>query len=1433
MRNRWKGCLGALLALFATATLASPLTSAEIPAPLKGWEAWVLHDADVRACPPDYDQADQRSCTWPSRLSLVLNHDGGSFVLAATGYRPDWLPLPGDDSHWPQDVRVDNVAAPVVPHGGTPALWLASGNHRIEGRFLWNQLPEQLATPPATGLISVDVNGTARGSILRDSAGNVWLGKAATVPVDVSDHLAIKVFRLIDDDIPQRMTVHVDLEVAGRSREALIGPALPKDFIPLALDSTLPARLDDDGRLHLQLRPGLWSLELTGRSPAPLNAFAFAAAADPWPAQEIWSLRTHNDLRLVEPAGAAAVDPRQTRMPDGWRSLPAFAMAAGTKLELVEKQRGNLQAEPDALNLHRELWLDFDGKGWTLRDDIGGNLRRHWRVEAAAPVILGRVEADGEPQLITLGSGGGAGIEVRHGALKLSAESRIETPLRRLPVAGWNVDFQDVVTTLHLPSGWRLFAASGTDNVPETWLSRWTLLDLFLVLIIAIAALRLFGLRTGLITALALVLCWHEPGAPRWSFLNLIAVLALVIALPEAFRQAAVMRWLRRYAWLSAMVLLLVSLPFAVQQAHWALYPQLEGAGDESMFATGSAVLPQARENRVAAPAPVAEPAAVPEGAAEDEAAKEAPPSAPPPPRPMMKMAAAPVALAAGGLSSVSSMANYARQSLTQLLPNQLTQTGPGLPDWGGNTVALHWSGPVVADQSMCLWLMPRWLVRLWRLGSIAGIIVVMMLWLRAALAQAPGGLRPGSGSPARGAVAGVTLLVLLAASASPGRAWADDAPPPAADMAADEPPVKAPPAALLEELKKRLLAPPDCADDGGACADLQRLTLDVKADALMLRLTLDAMTDTAVPLPVPALTADASQAAWQPTLAEVDGHEAPLHRDSNGSQLWMVLARGHHEVQVSGSLAGMVQLQLPLPLKPHRIGVAASGWDVAGVNDDGTAGDAIQLSRQQVRSPAAGEAAGVPQALPGFMVITRTLRLGLDWNVDSSVQRIGTIATPVVARLPLLPGEVLTTEGLRVKEGSVELAFAAGQAQAGWASRLPVTPALALQAAQTHDFVEQWRLDASPLWHVEMDGIPPVQVQQNDYWLPGWQPWPGEKVALKITRPPATAGQSLTLDKASVVVTPGARATDLRLDLHLRASQGGQQWMTLPEGAEVLRLTVDGQVQPARVEKGRIALGLHPGAQDLSLQLRQVRDLSLWLRTPAIDPGLPGVNADITLDLPEDRWLLWLRGPQLGPAVLFWGLLAVLVVVGIGLARLPLTPLRARHWVLLLIGLSQGPLWAAVVVVALWLLLGLRGRVGADLSATRFQLMQIGLALLTAGSAVLLFDAVAQGLLGYPNMQIAGNGSYGHHLHWYQDRFARGLPTVAVLSVPIWVYRLLMLLWALWLANALLGWLRWGWTQVTHNGLWKKGVRRQPPAPPVVADAATASPAPAPPPEG
>ncbi len=56
------------------------------------------------------------------------------------------------------------------------------------------------------------------------------------------------------------------------------------------------------------------------------------------------------------------------------------------------------------------------------------------------------------------------------------------------------------------------------------------------------------------------------------------------------------------------------------------------------------------------------------------------------------------------------------------------------------------------------------------------------------------------------------------------------------------------------------------------------------------------------------------------------------------------------------------------------------------------------------------------------------------------------------------------------------------------------------------------------------------------------------------------------------------------------------------------------------------------------------------------------------------------------------------------------------------------------------------------------------------------------------------------------EDRSGPELPRPWILSAPLGVYRGLMLLWALWLAFALMRWLRWGWSAFGRDPSWGGG---------------------------
>src|SRR5262249_34452888 len=115
----------------------------------------------------------------------------------------------------------------------------------------------------------------------------------------------------------------------------------------------------------------------------------------------------------------------------------------------------------------------------------------------------------------------------------------------------------------------------------------------------------------------------------------------------------------------------------------------------------------------------------------------------------------------------------------------------------------------------------------------------------------------------------------------------------------------------------------------------------------------------------------------------------------------------------------------------------------------------------------------------------------------------------------------------------------------------------------------------------------------------------------------------------------------------------------------------VNGMTQPVRQEGRKVTLQIVPGAQNVSMTWRQTSGMNPFFRAPEVDLGAPSVNTTITVS-PGSRWVLFTGGPAVGPAVLFWSGLLVMLCVAALLARIKWTPLRTAHWLLLAIGLSQ-----------------------------------------------------------------------------------------------------------------------------------------------------------------
>jgi hypothetical protein len=273
-----------------------------------------------------------------------------------------------------------------------------------------------------------------------------------------------------------------------------------------------------------------------------------------------------------------------------------------------------------------------------------------------------------------------------------------------------------------------------------------------------------------------------------------------------------------------------------------------------------------------------------------------------------------------------------------------------------------------------------------------------------------------------------------------------------------------------------------------------------------------------------------------------------------------------------------------------------------------------------------------------------------------------------------------------------------------------------------------------------------------------------------------------------------------------------------LPEGSTLTSLSVDGNARPARLVKGALEVALPPGSHALEVKVQRPQGMRFAYTGGLFKASRPLVNVTTNIAMPSDRWLLWTRGPDWGPAVLFWGYLLVVLLVAFALSRVPRTPLKLHEWLLLGLGLTQVETAIAAVIVGWLFLLSLRSRTDIE-RPLAFNAAQVGIVLFTLVALGCLAFAVHRGLVVQPDMQVRGMNSNNHALSWYVDRTDGAFPSASVYSMPLWVYKALMLAWALWLAASLLRWLRWGFQAFRSGGAWKaRPPRERRPANPRVA---------------
>ncbi len=1317
---------------------------------LRVWEPWIMDRHKNHGCSYLALGKQNSICAWPGKLVMKLDNSGGRFEQTWQVEKTSQILLPSTKNIWPANVTINNLRAIVLQNkNAEPYIELSTGEHKVVGRFKWNSLPQQLSLPLGTVLMDLNVNGK---EVVKPSIKNgheLWLQQTELREQGERDMVRIEVFRVLTDDVPRRIQTQVRLSISGKPRELYTGQLLLPNTVTEHFESELPARIEKDGRLRMQIRSGEWEVLHQARVDGNINSFLNIARDEFWPKQELWAFVPNTELRSIKIEGPDLFDVSEIDVPEIFSNGSVYLMDGVRNLELIEQARGDQKPQANALYLNRKIWLDFDGDGATLEDKIAGKMHQDWRLEVAPNLKLGRVTEDGEPRIINQVAREGAtpGFEIRFSDVDVNTLARVESN-DLIPANGWLTDFSRINHQLVLPPGWRVWHVGGPDQVRGTWVSKWNLWDIFLCLIIVGALYKVLGIVPAVTGFAACVLTYHLSDNVISYVLPLVISLALLKVLPQG-------KFFRVVRAASAFILLACTfslIAFSTKQLRSVVYLQLEDqyewGGYRSQPIQNFALPEQKAAARIAP------------SSADSEIAEEV--------------------IVMGLRSSPSKRSEKKRYDVTEA-----AQMGPGMPDWNWKNVNYSWSGPVKENEQLALYTSGPVVTRFVKIIEVIFSALVLVFLVRNFVTFLHFGKQAKSNQfDDKNLNVNATLLCLgfiFALTSAPEKSIANTFP-------SQE---------LLSEYEKRLLEPPEC---GLNCYFINDGKITLKEGWLAIELTVSAGADIAAPLP----TSD----RWRPTAISVNDKPVSVLK-LIGSHHHLPLGKGNHKLRMEGKINDEL-FNLSLPSQSRGVVVDAPNWSVSGLRQGNIASRSIVFEKRDKSSIADRL---LPDPAEPFVKVYREFVMGVDWYIHTLVERVAPRQGAIEINFPLLKGERILDDELQYKDGSVKIVLDATKNTYSFDSEIDAIYPLVLAHAKTNNWSEEWSVRSTERWNLFYEGLlPNKNVVDGEF---EWSPWPGESVTLYLTRPDAVKGNTTSVENVNVDIKPGKRAVSGRLETLIRTSIGGDYTFDLPSEFAIKLLTLNEQAINENFKEGKLSVRLQPGENRIVLRWEVPQGIQTVETLPELIFDGELRNIRIQYAVPRDRWLLWASGPVLGPALLFWSMMLVVVILAVIIGRLckmyaPSIPVSTLQWLLLGVGVSTVTMPGGAIILAWFVANDLRARYANSLSHAWFNFVQVVLIILTILAGLMLFSAIPNGLLSTPNMHVSGAGSYSYNLNWYADYSASAVPQIKVISVSLWFYRFIMLLWSVWLVFSLMSWCKWGWQCFSSEGLWRKKEPKQ-----------------------
>lgn len=1155
----------------------------------------------------------------------------------------------------------------------------------------------------------------------------------------------------------------VNLSVSGRSRMLTLGSVLPGDALPVELRSPLPAQVTSEGLLSLQIRQGQHTVAVTSVLTATTSSLVFKGAqSEVWPKTETFAFSSRPAFRSLRLTGGESLHAEAATIPSEWRQDAVFTIQSDATLKLEEISRGEQNTPLPQLSLQRELWLSFDGTRISQKDQLSGTAGRASRLNVVAGNEVGRIVANGSPVLITKSPGSNLrGVEIRDQQVSLTAIGS-QSATSPLLTHGWDMTMASVHGVLNLPPAWQLIAIGGASGVSGAWIDSWSLLDLFICILIIVAARTIVSTGAAVVLAFMLVLTHEEFLAPKMLIIHLLILLA--------WRQSIS---LNNSVWnkLNKTLLiatcgawLLQALTFGKLQLTQLLFPQLQSG---TRYRTTIQQLALAVDSSittwplmlVALGALVIAVFYITRGTSTRSYILRTIGmlillGGTIPPLLVLLLVSTegqyPRSTATSTYSDMSynnsfesSVAeNYVQKAEGKMVAQNRTffeeknlAAGPALPTWRWKQYQFSVAGPIPPSSTLNIIALPPLWTRVLSALRIIIVVAMALIFLRRVRK-------------------GLSLMVLLLVLYTGKPAMADF-----------------PPQKILQDLENQLQGE-ICS--GAECSTAESLLLTMEDNILSLSMEVSSQGRTTRLLPGPIST-------FLPVSVIVDDHPGQLRRDET-DHLAVLVPDGRHQIKASFSVppGDSFTLTVPSPL-PLYTAVNAPEWTYSGVTGSGVTQNSIEFNRVSKDNHASIR----PSLLGNWVAVSRTLYLAEQFSVVTVVRRIGDASKPLAIQIPLLERERILSGPVEPSRDMVSIDFPAGQSEVHYNSSLPISESLHFTSPDIPHFAEDWRVQCSPLIHCTISGVPYQVLEQ-----PVYTPFPGESLAIEIAHLESISGEPLSIDEVSHGLVWSSSLVSGTVNATARVTQQTSLTVTAPANTTIQSVTMDGVPTGSKVTDARTSIALPPGEHTVTVAYELAHKPAITFSLPSFLLSVPSSNIAVTVAPSPDRWIIWTGGGLLGPSVVYWGKLIGVVALCLTLSLTELLKLSPGSAAFLGIGLSSLPM-ITLWIPLLWLgVLQKYSVLQSRKAAHRWGIIAIT-ALLALVSLFLLYHVVEVGLLLDPPMLIAGANSTSNNLRWIFDSTPGALPSPWIISLPMWTWRGFSLIWATWLVVGIMRWIK------------------------------------------